>query len=293
MKITKLDVENFETDGFLVVRNVFSKEKIHEMRNAFVNMRKKSKILGNFLTNPKYSDATWLLGDLASFPDLDSFDYLIFNKEIVEIVKSLIGGDIVYFGESNTQSGLAVRGNHKDSRMSDRENSAGLDWKGDYPLVRVGVYLHDSDIYSGGVKIMPKSHKVPTSKFKSGGINVDAKAGDLVIWKLTTTHSGNAKRFKYFHRLSLHPRIEDLIPAVFERRNPLERMALFVVYGAEGEHLERYMKYFGDRSDVKKMLRLAGISLTVSERAKLAGVKLVQPTEDYGAEANSSGFQFD
>ncbi|MDC1182325.1 phytanoyl-CoA dioxygenase family protein [Planktomarina temperata] len=293
MKITKMDVESFEKEGFLVVRNVFSKEKIQELRHAFVNMRSKSRKSGNFLTDPKYPDATWLLGDLASFPDLNSFDYLIFNKKIVEIVKSLIGDDIVYFGESNTQSGLAVRGNHKDSRMSDRENPDGLDWKGDYPLVRVGIYLHDSHIYSGGVKIMPRSHKIPTSKFKSGGINVDAKAGDLVIWKLTTTHSGNAKRFKYFNKLSLHPKLEDLIPAVFERPNPLERMAMFIVYGAEGEHLERYMKYFGDRSDVKTMLRLAGTSLSVSERAKLAGVKHVRPTEDYGAEVNSTGFQYD
>jgi hypothetical protein len=68
---------------------------------------------------------------------------------------------------------------------------------------------------------------------------------------------------------------------------------MFVVYGAAGDHLERYIKYFQGRSDVKRTLRLAGTSATVSERAKLAGVKLVRPTSDYGAEVNPTGFQFD
>ena len=124
-------------------------------------------------------------------------------------------------------------------------------------------------------------------------MNVKAKAGDLVIWKLTTTHSGNAKRIRYFNDLSFHPRIEDTIPSMFEKKNPIERRAMFVVYGAQGEHLERYIKYFRDRPDNIKALRLAGTSKSLDEYAKLAGVKLVQPTNDFGADLNPEGFQFD
>jgi hypothetical protein len=293
MKISKPEIDRFESDGYLVVKDVIPVQQIQEIRDAFETIREKSKKAGNVLYDPKYPDATFIRGDLPSFSELDPFDFLVFNKNVVDIVKSLIGTDIVYFGESNTQSGLAVRGNHKDSRVSDREDASGLDWQGDYPLVRVGIYLNDSDVYSGGVKIMPGSHKIPTSKFRGGGDNVDAKAGDLVIWKLTTTHSGNAKRFKFMKNLSLHPRIEDFIPAMFERLNPIERRAMFVVYGAAGDHLERYIKYFEGRSDVKRTLRLAGTSAALSERAKLVGVKLVRPTSDYGAEVNPTGFQFD
>tara|TARA_B100000787_G_scaffold170061_1_gene163752 strand:- start:11989 stop:12870 length:882 start_codon:yes stop_codon:yes gene_type:complete len=293
MKIGKAEIDSFESNGYLVVKDVISTRRIQEIRDAFEIIREKSKKSGNVLYDQKYPDATFILGDLTSFAELDPFDFLVFNKNIVDIVKSLIGSEIFYFGESNTQSGLAVRGNHKDSRISDREDASGLDWQGDYPIVRVGIYLHDSEVHSGGVKIMPGSHKIPTSKFRGGGVNVDAKAGDLVIWKLTTTHSGNAKRFKFMKSLSLHPRIEDFIPAMFERPNPLERRSMFVVYGAAGDHLERYIKYFQGRSDVKRTLRLAGTSATLSERAKLAGVKLVRPTSDYGAEVNPTGFQFD
>ena len=293
MKIGKEEINSFESEGYLVVKDVIPIRQIQEIRDAFEVIREKSKNAGNVFYDPKYPDASILWGDLCSFAELEPFDFLVFNKNIINIVKSLIGSDIVYFGESNTQSGVAVRGYHKDSRISDREDGSGLDWKGDYPLVRVAIYLQDTDVYSGGVKIMPGSHKMPTSKFRGGGVNVDAKAGDLVIWKLTTTHSGNAKRFKFMKNLSLHPRIEDFIPATFESPNPIERRAMFVVYGAPGDHLKRYIKYFGDRSDNKRALRLAGKSVSLDEYAKHAGVKLVRPTEDYGEDLNIASFQFD
>ena len=293
MKISKSEIDSFEANGYLVVKNVIPTSEIQEIRDALEIIREKCKESGSAEFNPKYPEATFLLGDLASFPELEPFDFLVFKKDIVNIVKSLIGSEIVYFGESNTQTGLAIRGNHKDSRISDREDASGLDWKGDYPLVRVAIYLNDSDNYSGGIKIMPGSHKVPTSRFKRGGVNVNAKAGDLVIWKLTTTHSGNAKRLKIFKNLSLHPRFEDVIPEFLERKSPTERRAMFVVYGAPGEHLNRYLKYFGDRPDVKRTLRLAGISDIVSKHAQAVGVKTVRPTSDYGSKTNATGFQFD
>ena len=151
----------------------------------------------------------------------------MFEPRILSAVKKLIGEEIVYFGESNTQSGPTLGGFHKDNRVCDRENEAGLDFVGDYPLVRVGIYLQDSDIYSGGLKIVPGSHKIPTSKFRIGGNNIAAKAGDIVVWKLTTTHSGHAKRLKILNNISLHPRIESYIPSLLENINPIETICVY------------------------------------------------------------------
>mgnify|MGYP001109153318 CR=1 FL=1 len=293
MKISKQEIDRFESEGYLVVEDVIPIQQIQEIRDSFEIIREKSKKSGNVLYDAKYPDASILWGDLTSFSELEPYDFIVFNKNIISIVKSLIGSEIVYFGESNTQSGVAVRGFHKDSRVSDREDAKGMDWQGVYPLVRVAIYLNDTDVYSGGIKMMPGSHDIPTSFFRRGGVNVKAKAGDLVIWKLTTTHSGNAKRMRYLKDFSFHPRIEDFIPSMFDIHNPIERRAMFVVYGAQGEHLERYIKYFGDRSDNKKALRLAGTSASLNEYAKLVGVKLVRPTDDFGADLNPHGFQFD
>ena len=155
----------------------------------YMILGKKSRERGDTLYDNAQPLASFIKGDLCSFRELDDFDFVVCNKRIVEGVKSLIGDDLVYFGESNTQTGTAARGNHKDNRIIDREDASGYDWKGDYSLVRVGLYLNDSDSTSGGLKVIPGSHKIPTSHFYRGGVNVSAKAGDLVVWFLTTTHS--------------------------------------------------------------------------------------------------------
>ena len=48
---------------------------------------------------------------------------------------------------------------------------------------------------------------------------------------------------------------------------------MFIVYGATGDHLDRYIDYYGNRKDVKEALRLAGTSQTINERANALGVR--------------------
>ena len=292
MSLDELILEKFQSDGYVVVRDVLPKSEIMAIRDAAEIIRHKSSESGGTLYDDKYPDASFIRGDLCSFNELAPFDYLVFNKKILDIVKSLIGDELVYFGESSTQNGIAIRGFHKDSRLCDREDASGLDWQGTYPLVRVGIYLHDCDIYSGGVKMIPGSHKIATSHFYRGGTNVDTKMGDIVIWRLTTTHSGNAKRPKIFKTCSLHPKFEDFMPKSMACHNPLKRIAMFAVYGAKGVHLDRYLDYFSGRQDYQDYLRLAGTSKSLNDLASRAGVGLCRPTKDYGADVNDDGHQF-
>lgn len=276
------DKNSFDKKGFLVVKNIFSEEEISSLRQAYKNM-KDLCIERNLCNSLENSPELFLLkGDLCSYPQLKPFKYLVFDERIINVVKKLIGDEITYFGESNCQSGPTPGGYHKDNRLEDRENLNGLDYVGNYPLVRVAIYLQDSDLYSGGIKIMPESHKIPSSKFKSGGLNVKAKAGDLVIWKLTTSHSGHAKRIKYFKNISFHPRIEHFIPSKLENKQNIERRAMFIVYGAKSDHLDRYIKYFRGRDDYKDYLKYAGTSKEINQLALSAKVKLIKPTKDYG-----------
>ena len=159
MKVALDQREQFYRDGFTVIRNVFDKHEIDKLRDALHDIRQKSRERGDTLYDNAQPLASFIKGDLCSFRELDDFDFVVCNKRIVEGVKSLIGDDLVYFGESNTQTGTAARGNHKDNRIIDREDASGYDWKGDYSLVRVGLYLNDSDSTSGGLKVIPGSHK--------------------------------------------------------------------------------------------------------------------------------------
>jgi len=281
-----LDIDCFENKGFIVVKDIFSEDEIKSMRRSYKEMKNFCVENNLYNTLEGSPDLFLLKGDLCSFPYLKKFNYLVFNEKIVNVVKKLIGEEVIYFGESNCQSGPTPGGFHKDNRLNDRENRNGLDFIGDYPLVRVAIYLQDSDIYSGGLKIMPGSHKIPTSKFLTGGLNLSAKAGDLVIWKLTTSHSGHAKKLKFFKNISFHPRFEKLIPSKFENKKNIERRAMFIVYGAPGAHLERYIEYFKNRDDYKDYLKYAGFSKETEDLAIKAGVKHVKPIKDYGIDQN-------
>ncbi len=293
------DIKSFFLEqGYCLIKGVFSKEEIDEIKKSFDLVEKKSIAKNQAIINSGKSfpglkrrdDQVLILGDLLAFREFKEFDFLIFNKKIVKIVKSLLGDQVCYFGESNMQSGTGDRGFHSDNRISDRNNPSGEDWIGRYPLIRIGLYLNDTRKYSGGVKIMPKSHKVATSNFKKGFIDVPSDIGDIVIWNFTTSHSGNVKKLKIFNNLSIHPRIEDFVPYWLENHNPNKRMGIFFTYGVEGDHLSRYLKYVRNRQDYLKYFRYSGTSNDVKELSIKTGIKIIKPINDYGKSLKPSGY---
>lgn len=277
--------EQFEYDGFIVVKDIFSIDEISDIRD---NLRSFAEEMTNTpvqIENKDFPASRFFHADLCAVDGLKDYNYIVFNPKIINIIKKIIGEDVVYFGESNVHIGEGLRGFHRDSRYSDRRNPNGPDYRSDYNLVRVAIYLHDCDLFSGGVKIVPGSHDGRNGSGLAGQ-NVDSVKGDIVIWKLTTLHSGNAKRVKGCNKLSLLPRLEEKLPKIIESKNPLERMAMFAVFGAPGEHLERYLDYFQRREDCMQSIRYCGVGDNLHILAEASGVKWLKPVEFYGA--NSS-----
>lgn len=273
--------EFLEQNGYCVVSDVFSEQEIFDFRSSFDEVVERASEQNLVIRN--HDDNILVKGDLAGQKEFHEFDYFIFNKKIVQIAKDLIGSDPIYFGESNMQSGVGDRGFHSDNRKIDRESLAGEDWKGDYNLIRIAIYLHPSDNVSGGIKIVPGSHKIPTSRFLFGHKNIKANIGDVVIWKLTTTHSGNAKRIKFFNWLSIHPRLEKFVPLWAENQNTLSRKAMFIVYAGAGNHYDRYLEYFNSREDYTEYQLYSGNSTELDSLAEEAGVKRIIPSQKFGS----------
>ena len=113
------------------------KYEIEKLREKYQEMVISSQDRDLVDTVEGYKGHKLLKGDLCSFNELEEFNYLVFDKRIVSIAKKLIGDELIYFGDSNTQSGSVPGGNHKDNRIEDRENPDGMDWKGEYPLIRI------------------------------------------------------------------------------------------------------------------------------------------------------------
>ena len=255
MMLSKKEIANFWKDGFIIVRDVYSKDEISEYRN-FVS-KESVKYFGNESSNYKELEVN-NFKEILSYPEIQS---VILNKKLIDSVKNILEGEVVYWGNSS------FRWNEKAYRRfhNDAKNDFDCPFTTKYPLVRVGVYLQDHSSYSNGLKIwkgtrhtLRYGRKLLKKIFKENGslkyllpqqfyksINVNTKAGDVVISNLRTCHSGGALRIKYLSNISFHPIVENFI----ERYLPSfvlplerERGVLFSTFGKESNDLNNYIQ---------------------------------------------------
>src|ERR1043165_3900363 len=187
MSNLKIDKKKFEEDGYLLVQNVFTPSEIEQFRKLAYEQFEIDKKKKLDVYHPG-SKAKYNKGDLLSKEKLHQ---VLLDDRILEIARTILGtSDILYFGDSSYQIGTGMRGFHRDN--IDRTDLNGPDWKGEYTLIRLGIYLQDHKNYSGGLKIKVGSHKNPDGK----AIFVGNEVGDVAVWSLKTLHSGNAVRLK-------------------------------------------------------------------------------------------------
>jgi hypothetical protein len=273
--------EAYRTLGYVIVPEVFPKEEILKFRRLVQILRERELAEGkNVERDPDWPNVLYVLGDLLAKEELRALDYLVFHPKIVSLARLLLGPDLVYFGDSTVQVGQGRRGFHKDNVT--RYDPQGADWKGDYPLLRIGLYLQDHTRWSGGLKVRAGSHLLP-SYHDGRAVNVPSGLGDVVAWNLRTTHSGNALRLRGFHSLCLHPRLEQLLPAWLSVPEADERMALFCTFGAPGEHLDRYIEDYGKREDCRRYMQRSCINAELRELARRERVEIRMPAPDYGS----------
>lgn len=237
---------NLNDHGFQVFSGVFKPAEITQMREkiqeSFQRLSKQDLILEK---KSEDFDFQSMIPDVIQ-EELKEFKYIIFDERVLSCVRTLIGPDIVYFQDSTIQIGIGLAGYHKDNISRNEANHS--DWKSNYDVIRMGVYLQNTKDFSGGINIKVGSHK--HANYHSGaGINVPLETGDIVFWKLTTTHSGNAKRLKILPSVPLLGRIQRMLPESFFIPEEMQRMALFASYGKPGIHLDNFINYFQLKDD--------------------------------------------
>ena len=213
----------FKEHGWLHIRNVFSAQEIENLRNAAYSMR-----------DQKFK------GDVLSFPQTSN---LILDDRIVSLVSLLLETDRpVYFGDSSGYNlgNAGAAGFHKDN--PDKFNGDLPDWQSDYSIIRMGIYCQSHETYSGSVALRDKSHTTVNCETGKPFL-VNNKAGDLVIWSLRTSHSGNALRPKLFPGFFVHPWWYRKLPKFLFKGQEKERVAYFMTYGKDDVHLRRYLTY--------------------------------------------------
>lgn len=257
--------EQFDQQGYLIVRQVFTSDEVAKLRQAAYEHRDRQQKLGQVA---QVRQATSVKGDLLS---KDGLGWIIYDPRIVAVATELLGSSPVYFADSTYQIGTGTRGFHRDN-IDRYQFGQGADWEGSYPLIRFGVYLQDHDTYSGGIRFKAGSHQAADGP----DVFADTRAGDIVVWNMRTLHSGNARRLKILNKLPLHVGLENRLPDFLFREQQGERVSLFFSYGQEGSHLNRYLEqHIQKRADMQENVRLSQYSPETLEKARQNKVKVL------------------
>ena len=268
MKVDKLF---FEKNGYTIVRNVFKRDEIEDLRRLAYESLEIDKSHGRVVRGEASAaeprkDVYYTIGDFLIKP----MSKLLLDPRIIKIAENILEGQPAHFGESNYQIGLGDRGFHRDN--VDRIYPIGSDWERDYRIIRIGVYLQDHHMSSGGLKVQSGSHRARRGK----RLIIDSKAGDVVVWDLRTLHSGNAVRLKMFPNLALGYRIENLLPKLLIREEKIERIGCFMVFGIENAHLKNHIeKHY--KVKFKEYIKVQNYADDIIGKSQSVGLKLIKP----------------
>ena len=214
--------------GYVVIRNFFNEMESEELKKTIYNVHNKFTEVTGMHKHREYWD-------------------FICNKKILDTMNGIIGEDVYYLYNSNTRvNATSQQYNwHRDSAC--RLFGFGPDWDKDeiYQVVRVGVYLFDSQNTNSGLNIIPNSHRTKynldnilrivqyrlknvknkyvqffrSTLSKFIGLDVKTNKGDIIIFLANLMHSE--------------------IPT-----KKSGRVAAFLSYGPNNKHSKNYVNYY-------------------------------------------------
>ena len=213
MDTAQLLRQDFDENGYIVIKNAFTEEEIDKIRSATLESLANRRAQGKDFTSYKNGsgEAYFGLPELLTVSELAALDYAALHPKITNLVQQLIAGPVCYFGDSTAQIGTGVRGFHKDN--VDRNDQKGPDWQSNYDVLRLAIYTQDTYSYSGGMQLRLKSH-LSADRFHGKPKNIRLKKGDVLVWKLTMTHSGNTLLPRIYPEFSrILPRVTSHLPS--------------------------------------------------------------------------------
>jgi hypothetical protein len=250
---TNVDRTKYQRDGYLHIKAAFSLSEVAEYRD------KLTSTLSHMTTEIP-------TGDLLCNQFTAEF---IQGGRLIEIAQTLLGGKPQYFGDSSCMvydQDHAVCSFHKDN--SDRHDANAPDWRGDYPLLRFGLYLQDHSRSGGGLMLRAGSHKSVLKNRKLEVLNEEVigwlngrtrylptEIGDLVVWNLRTTHAGMGRYIRGPIRRPITERTQQIFPKFVQSNVAGRRLALFATFGLAGSKLDRYLENLKMRSYMVEIWR--------------------------------------
>ena len=248
----KVDVDAFWRDGYQVLPGVYTPEEIQKFREGAYASRSHG---GDLLSNPHLRHA-------------------LTDGRMAEVARQILGSDEVWYaGDSSFTINSGQHGYHKDN--ADRTDPNAPDWQGKYTILRFGIYLQDHYKHTGGLNLRHASHN--TVSLKEGEHRyIRNHVGDLAVWSLRTSHSGNGTLLTW-------PRWKSPLPPVKPEEFPWyyrtakaegDRMAIFAAIGLDDAHHHRYVDYLKTRTYICRIWSKSPYDDAAIAEAEANGLKV-------------------
>ena len=248
----KVDVDAFWRDGYQVLPGVYSPEEIQKFREGAQASRSHG---GDLLSNPHMKHA-------------------LTDGRMAEVAKQILGSDDVWYaGDSSFTINSNQHGYHKDN--ADRLDPKAPDWQSRYTILRFGIYLQDHKTHTGGLNLRHASHNSP-SLTEGEHLYIRNNPGDLAVWSLRTSHSGNGTLLKFPRWKSPEPPVKpDEFPWYYRPAKPDgDRMAVFAAIGLNDAHHDRYVEYLKTRTYICRIWGKSTYDEATIAEAEANGLKV-------------------
>lgn len=251
------------TDGYIVLKSVFTKEYIASIRQKMINLSNKDML--------KY--------EILSDKDVQK---IILNKELIKSIKQILNANnLLYYSDSSVVNHIDPFKNRNGFHIDARGEDQNISYDEEYPIIRAGVYFEDYKNFSGGLKVKKKSHKYfifnfrrimadtlrvlkilftksryGLSSLKLGkSINLELEQGDVVIWNLRTHHCGTSRRLKLFPKICLQPFLERILPKILFLPTQYEqnRCSMFATFAKKDLSNKNIAGYLLKKTNFEKL----------------------------------------
>lgn len=262
-----IDLERFNHLGYLVIPGVFSRQEISVWRQRIELALDEQDRSGTVIKPAGAAGLRVFRGELANSAVVRP---VVLDPRIAAVAREILGESIVYYGDSSIHHGnrdpiaMSKEGWHRDCPgiEADPEN---IVWKGDYPLIRVGIYFQDHTEHSGGLSLVPGSHA--DQGVVEPKTPIECEPGDLIVWNQRVLHVGHT------FRQGMEP--------------DGERLALFVSFAQQSPQLDHYLRWMGGGSGwmgdrvVQDRWRSTIVDQPFVDALKEAGVKYRSPLSSF------------